>query len=148
MTRARARALENEVTSFLSDILFDPLEAWLLPKSEMLCMIRYQEDPPEDAREVGQTAKSTDEEKCRKEKKAAPGPGHPAPGPDIRPLETTTTATAAHPPSATGPGHPASTPDIRRLAKSRTSGLAPGNLAPSKQRATKSAPLARTSGSL
>ena len=49
MTRARARALETEVTSLLSDITYDPLETWLLPKSEMLCMIRYQEDPPKDA---------------------------------------------------------------------------------------------------
>ena len=35
MTRARARALETEVTSLLSDISFDPLGTWLLPKSEM-----------------------------------------------------------------------------------------------------------------
>ena len=53
MTRARARALENEVTSFLSDITYDPLETWLLPESDMLCMIRCQEEPPEDAREDG-----------------------------------------------------------------------------------------------
>src|SRR4051812_39747543 len=81
MTRARARALENEVTSFLSDITYDPLETWLLPKSDMLCMIRCQEDHPEDAREDGQAAKSTDEENHRKEAKEAPGPGHPAPKP-------------------------------------------------------------------
>ena len=62
MTRARARGLENEVTSLLSDITYDPLETWLLPKSEILCMIRYQEDPPEDAREDGQVLKFTDEE--------------------------------------------------------------------------------------
>ena len=53
MTRARARALQTEVTSFLSDISFDPLETWLLPKSGMLCMIRYQENPPGDAHEDG-----------------------------------------------------------------------------------------------
>src|SRR3954466_9978022 len=57
MTRARARALENEVTFFLSDIKYDPLETWLLPKSDMLCMIRYL-SPPEDVREDGQAAKS------------------------------------------------------------------------------------------
>ena len=62
MTRALARALETEVTSFLSDISYDPLETWLLPKSGMLCMIRYQEDPPKDAREDGQGHKFTDEE--------------------------------------------------------------------------------------
>ena len=62
MTRAHARALETEVTSLLSDIPYDPLETWLLPKSEMLCMIRYQEDHPEDAREDGQVPKFMDEE--------------------------------------------------------------------------------------
>ena len=66
MTRERARALENEVTSFLSDITYDPLETWLLPKSDMLCMIRCQEKPPEDAREDGQAAKSMDEGNQRK----------------------------------------------------------------------------------
>ena len=29
MTRARARALETEVTSLLNDISYDPLETWL-----------------------------------------------------------------------------------------------------------------------
>src|SRR3954466_5336339 len=88
MTRARARALENEVISFLSDITFDPLETWLLPKSDMLCMIRYQEEPPEDAREDGQVAKSAEEEKQRRKGAEGPGPGHPARSPDIRPLWT------------------------------------------------------------
>src|SRR3954466_8922994 len=88
MTRARARALENEVISFLSDITFDPLETWLLPKSDMLCMIRCQEEPPEDVREDGQATKFTDEEDQRKEVKKAPGPGHPATSPDVRPPMT------------------------------------------------------------
>ena len=87
MTRARARALKTEVTTLLHDITYDPLETWLLPKSEMLCMIRYQEDPLEDAREDGQAAKSTDEENRRKETITPPrpqtsghDPGYPAPG--------------------------------------------------------------------
>src|SRR3989337_4276912 len=112
MTRARARALENEVTSFLSDITYDPLETWLLPKSDMLCMIRCQEEPPEDAREDGQAAKSTDEENQRKRSRTPPrprtsghDPGHPAPG--------APTSAAAQPPKSTGPGHSASSPDIR-----------------------------------
>ena len=62
MTRACARALETEVTSLLSDISYDPLETWLLPKSDILCMIRCQEEPPKDAREDGQAAHSADEE--------------------------------------------------------------------------------------
>ena len=112
MTRSRARALENEVTSFLSDITYDPLETWLLPKSDMLCMIRCQEEPPEDAREDGQAAKFTDEENRRKEKKTAPGPGHPAPAPDIRPLETSTTV-ASQPPNIYRPRTSGPSPDIR-----------------------------------
>src|SRR3954471_23742569 len=101
MTRARARALENEVTSFLSDITFDPLETWLLPKSDMLCMISCQEEPPEDVREDGQATKSTDEEKQRKKETEVPGPGHPARSPDIQPLQSPRT-------SGPQPGNPAS----------------------------------------
>ena len=128
MTRARARALENEVTSFLSDITYNPLETWLLPKSDMLCMIRCQEEPPEDAREDGQAAKFMDEENQRKKASSPPGPGHPAKAPDIRPLKMSTTA-AAQPSkcyrartSGPSPGHPAppEAPEIRPLA--RTSG--------------------------
>ena len=160
MTRARARALDTEVTSLLSDITCDSLETWLLPKSKMVCMIRYQEDPPEDSREDGQTTKSTDEEECQKEKKAAPGPGHLAPSPDIRPLETSVTA-AFQPldiyrPQTSGPspnirpspkiwpsfkqrieenphhpGHPAPVPGIRLLPKARTSGPTRRHPAPS-----------------
>ena len=85
MTRARSRALETEVTSFLSDISYDPLETWLLPKSGMLCMIRYQEDPPEDAHEDGQVPKFMDEENQRKESRTPPRTGQPAMSPDIRP---------------------------------------------------------------
>ena len=51
-----------EVTYLLSDIPFDPLETWLLPKSGMLCMIGYQEGPLEDACEDGQVPKFMDEE--------------------------------------------------------------------------------------
>ena len=51
MTRARARALENEVTSFLSDITHDPLETWLQPQTEMSCVIRYQGTSLEGATE-------------------------------------------------------------------------------------------------
>ena len=42
------------MTSFLSYITYDPLETWLQPKSGMLCMNRYQEDTPKDAREDGE----------------------------------------------------------------------------------------------
>ena len=43
MTRARARAIENEVNSLLVELPFDPHETWLLPQTEMLCVLRYQE---------------------------------------------------------------------------------------------------------
>src|SRR3990170_1690694 len=67
MTRARARALETEVTSLLNELPYESCETWLLPQTEMLCMLRYLEDPSEDAREDGQVPKSTDEEERRKE---------------------------------------------------------------------------------
>ena len=115
MTRTRTRALETEVTSLLSDISYDPLETWLLPKSGMLCMIRYQEDPPEDAHEDGQATKSMEEENQRKKARTASrhrtsghGPGHPAPG-DLPRIQETAA-------EATGPGHPASSPDITPVA--------------------------------
>ena len=41
MTRARARALETEVTSLLSQFHFDAHEAWLLPHMDTLCILRY-----------------------------------------------------------------------------------------------------------
>ena len=41
MTRARARALETEVTSLLSLRHFDSHENWLLPSSETLCILRH-----------------------------------------------------------------------------------------------------------
>ena len=87
MTRARAKAIEDKVNSLLSELPLSMHETWLLPKSEMLCMIRYQEGPPEDAHEDRRVPNSTDEENQRKEPRASPrprtsgqGPGHPAPG--------------------------------------------------------------------
>ena len=114
MTRARARALETEVTSLLSDISHDPLETWLLPQSGMLCMIRYQEDPPEDAHEDGQDPKSMEEENQWKKARTASrhrtsgqDPGHPAPG--------ASSSAASQPPN---------------IYRPRTSGQKPGNPAP------------------
>ena len=104
MTRARARALETEVTYLLSDISYDPLETWLLPQSRMLCMIRYQEDPPEDAHEDGQDPKSVEKENPWKKARTASrhrtsgqDPGHPALG------DPQGQASAEE---ATGTGHP------------------------------------------
>jgi hypothetical protein len=41
MTRARARAIQSEVTSLLLEFPLHSSETWLLPKSETLCVIRY-----------------------------------------------------------------------------------------------------------
>ena len=151
MTRSGARALETEVTSFLIDIPHDPLETWLLPKSGILCMIRYQENPPEDAREDGQVPKFTEEENQWKESRTAPrprtsghDPGHPAPG----------GVACSNGPAAKsiGPGHSAASPDIRPRPGNPTSSLEIWT--PPFQKASKpilpertSGPPARTSGS-
>ena len=69
MTRARARALETEVTSLLSDFHFDSHETWLLPHMDTLCILRYhgeakeqgheeEEDGQEDGEEGGMQEKS------------------------------------------------------------------------------------------
>ena len=50
MTRSRARALETEVTSLLSQFHFDAHEAWLLPHMDTLCILRYNGE----AKEQGQ----------------------------------------------------------------------------------------------
>ena len=148
MTRARARALETEVTSLLSEISYDPLETWLLPQSGMLCMIRYQEDPPEVAHEDGQGPKSTEEENQWKKARttsrhqtSGQDPGHPAPG-DIHGQPSAEETPAI--------GHPVSSPNIRPppeiRPKSWISGLQPGNLDPSELESNKPAAPARTSG--
>ena len=51
MTRARAKAIEDKVNSHLSELPLFMHETWLLPQAEVLCMMRYQEGPPEDAHE-------------------------------------------------------------------------------------------------
>ena len=47
MTRARARAIQSEVTSLLLEFPSSSSETWLLPKSEMLCVIRYNDQDTE-----------------------------------------------------------------------------------------------------
>lgn len=50
MTRARARAIETEVNSFLSELPLDSHENWLLPQRETLCILRYHGEDHEEAR--------------------------------------------------------------------------------------------------
>ena len=61
MTRARARALETEVTSLLSELPFDSGETWLIPQAEVLCVIRYEEDRLGNARNEDQVGKYMEE---------------------------------------------------------------------------------------
>jgi hypothetical protein len=82
MTRAKARTIGTEVNSFLSQLLLDHRETWMLPQTEVLCLIRFEENSYGDAREEVQVS---EEEASRKEKikdpsrrTSGPGPGHPA----------------------------------------------------------------------
>ena len=43
MTRARARNIENKVNSFLFESHLDSRENWILPQSETLFILRYEE---------------------------------------------------------------------------------------------------------
>ena len=68
MTRARARAIKNEVSSLLSDFHFDALGMWLLPQAETLCMLRYQGNSHGEAMDQGQAlteAEREEEEQVR-----------------------------------------------------------------------------------
>ena len=51
MTRAHARANEIEVNSLLYEIDMDMDGTWMLPHQRMLCAIRYEDDPHQEARE-------------------------------------------------------------------------------------------------
>ena len=55
MTRSRARAIETEVTSLLSQFHFDAHETWLLPQMETLCILTYQGVSHGDTKEQGES---------------------------------------------------------------------------------------------
>ena len=59
MTRARARAIQSEVTSLLLMFPSSSSETWLLPKSEMLCVIRYNAQDTEPRAVEEETGIST-----------------------------------------------------------------------------------------
>lgn len=61
MTRARARAIENEVDSLLFEFHSDSHENWVLPHKDMLCILGYQGDDRE--KEKAKTRASTEQEK-------------------------------------------------------------------------------------
>ena len=109
-TRARAYAIGHKVNPLLNASPFHSCETWLLPHAKTLHVLRYQEDPLEDARNIGQVPKYMDEEarrrrtsRCYKTRTADPwkfrlqqkpsrrapiSTGHPAQRepPDIQPL--------------------------------------------------------------
>ena len=113
MTHARARAFETEVTSLLALLPYESCETWLLPQTGVLCVLRCEGDHIGEELEDGQVPKVMDELKQQEDQKAAPGPGHPAPGPDIWPL-----------------GIHLQKASCSRSYRARTSGLGPGNPAP------------------
>ena len=59
MTRARARAIQSEVTSLLLEFPSSSSQTWLLPKSEMLCVIRYNAQDTEPRAEEEETGVNT-----------------------------------------------------------------------------------------
>ena len=59
MTRARAHAIQSEVTSLLLEFPPSASETWLLPKSEMLCVIRYNAQDSEPRTREEETGVNT-----------------------------------------------------------------------------------------
>ena len=104
MTRARARAIENEVDSLLFEFRSVSHESWILPSSETLCMLRYQEDNGEKERtETQVTSRQGMEEKEEENEKDEEG-GEGAnrlDAPGARPLT---------PPGCPGPWPPTAAP--------------------------------------
>ena len=62
MTRARARAIEIEVNSFLLELHSNSHESWVLPQTEVLCIFRYEENDCDEAKMETQVTKEKKEE--------------------------------------------------------------------------------------
>ena len=71
MTRARARAIENEVDSLLFEVRSKTHENWVLPHKDMLCILGYQEDDRE--KEKVKLRASMEQEKEGESKKSEEG---------------------------------------------------------------------------
>ena len=134
MTRARARALETEVTSLLSQLPFDSHETWLLPQTETLCILKYQGVNHEEARKQGEP-EAEDMREDGEEKHQVPNwPDDPDGSPDdpnrARTIRTTArTIRLTHPEGTRSshlkPDHPDPGPDHSDPA--RTSGPPAGH---------------------
>ena len=68
MTRARARAIQSEVTSLLSRFHFDAHETWLLPHTDTLCILRYHGEAKEQGQEEEEDGRENGEEGGLQEK--------------------------------------------------------------------------------
>ena len=62
MTRARARALETEVNSFLFELHSNSRESWVLPQTKILCIFRYEENDHGEIKTETQAPKEKEEE--------------------------------------------------------------------------------------
>ena len=139
MTRARARALETEVTSLLSQFPFDSHETWLLPQTETLCILRYQGVHREEARKQGEPEAEDmhedGEEKAprtrvagrsgRRPGRSGQSPDDPDPGPDDPAKSTEDYRSLPPEAGSSGPRPGSSRPCSDVRTASRTSGPAP-----------------------
>ena len=86
LARARARNIENEVTSFLSEFFSVSLENGILPQRDTLCVLRYIGDHREEARMKAQApAEQEKEEEVEKNEgeKSLYTPGSRKEGPRV-----------------------------------------------------------------
>ena len=77
MTRVCALAVETEVNSFLFKFLLDSHESQILPQTETLCTLRYQEEDREEARTETQAPMEEETEEGRSRRKAKEVPDYP-----------------------------------------------------------------------
>lgn len=75
MTRARAKAIEDKVNSFLYELPLSTHETWQLPQAETLCMIRYLEEGHGAATPIGQDGENT---KYKEREEKQPGSLQPS----------------------------------------------------------------------
>ena len=90
MTRACARHIENEVNSFLFKSRLDSCEDWILPQTETLLTLRYEEDDREKEKvELRATMEQENEGEAKEKegKKLLDTPGARTEGPRVPGLE-------------------------------------------------------------
>ena len=86
MTRARARAIENEVDSLLFKFWSDSHENWVLPHKDLLCILGYQGDDREKEKvkvRASMEQEKEGEDKKNEGKESLDTPGARAGGPRV-----------------------------------------------------------------